>query len=209
MAVISISRQFGAGGKTLGERLAARLGYQLLDRNLMTRVAKEANVSLDWVVAVERETGGRLMKYLSKMVSGDFIERHLADSAVDFDEKKYVTFIKKVILDVAEDGDAIILGRGSQFILPNKPGIFKILLVGEYEDRVRFLMDQYHINRKQSEQLVGREEKKREVFLNRLGRGEQDNPNLYHLCLNTSLISLECAEKLVFDMVKSEGATKQ
>jgi cytidylate kinase len=206
MAVLSISRQFGAGGKTLGERLAQKLGYQFVDRGIIAKVAKEANVSIDWVVAVERETAGRLMKILSKMVSGDFIERHLADSGTDFDEKKYIKFMRKVIEDIGKAGNAVILGRGAQYILPNEPGIYKILLVGKHDDRVTFLMDRYHINKRQAEQLVDREEKKRESFLARLDPRDQNDPLLYHMVINTSLVSLEMAEKMVMDLVKTGAA---
>ena len=106
MAVLSISRQFGAGGKTLGEKVAQSLGYQFVDESLMEKVAEEANVSVRWVEGVEREAGGYLMRFLSSMVPSSFIDRHLGDSGQDFDEKRYVIFLSKVVEDLAEDAVA-------------------------------------------------------------------------------------------------------
>ena len=63
MAVLTISRQFGAGGKTLGARVAQRLGYEFVDEGLLHKVAEKANVSLEWVEGVEREAGGHLMRF--------------------------------------------------------------------------------------------------------------------------------------------------
>lgn len=202
MAVLTISRQFGAGGKTLGERLARRLGYQFVDRHLISDVAKEANVSVDWVVAVERETSGRLMQILSKMVSGNFIERQLADSGSDFDEKKYIAFLKKVITDLAEEGNVVILGRGAEYILPDTPGIFKVLLVASWEDRIKFLENQYSITHKQASGLVEKEEKKRTAFLRKLDPRDPNDPILYHLCLNHSRVSMERSEEIILNLMR-------
>lgn len=204
MAVVCISRLFGAGGKTLGDRVAKRLGYRFVDRGIISKVAKEANVSIDWVVAVERETGGRLMQILSKVVSGDFMERHLqlSDSSADFDEAKYLAFIRKVITDIAAEGRVVILGRGAQYILPDDPGIFKFFLVASLKRRINFLKEQYQLTTRQAEELVDREEKKRASFLAKLDPRNENDPSAYHLCINMDLVSLEQAEDIVVDLVK-------
>ena len=75
MAVITISRQFGAGGHTLGGSLAARLGYQLVDRELLLEIARQADVSIDWVEAVREEAGGLMTRLIDGLVSSRFIER--------------------------------------------------------------------------------------------------------------------------------------
>lgn len=209
MAVISISRQFGSGGKTLGDQVAKRLNYHFVDRGIITKVAKEANVSIDWVVAVERETSGHLMQILSRVVSGDFIQRHLADKKHDFDEKKYINFLKKVITDIAQEGNVVILGRGSQFILPEEPGIFKILLVAPEEWRINFLIRRYNITRKESETLVNREERKRFSFLYKLDQRPPDDPIHYHMCLDTSRVGLDLAEELVVRLIADYESTKK
>ena len=62
MSVITIARQFGAGGKTLGELVAKRLGYMLVDEEIVEMVAQEANVSTDWVDSIAREAGSEKMQ---------------------------------------------------------------------------------------------------------------------------------------------------
>lgn len=203
MTVLILSRQFGAGGKTLGENLAKRLGFQFVDRDIIAQVAREANVSVDWVVAVERETGGRLMKILSKMVSGDFIQRMLSDSGSDFDEEKYAAFVKKVVKDIAKEGNTVILGRGSQFIVPDQPGVFKVLLVGEKADREKFLEKKYKLSAAEARQVVAKEDRKRAAFLVGMDAKSPDDPLLYHLCINTSKMSLEQAEEMIVDLIEA------
>ena len=68
MAVITISRQFGAGGKTHGKMIADKLGYTFADDDIIQMVAEAANVSPHWVESVEREAGGKLSRAISSMV---------------------------------------------------------------------------------------------------------------------------------------------
>ena len=69
MSVITIARQFGAGGKTLGSLVADKLGYALVDEEIVEMVAQEASVSPDWVDAIAKETGseGVLTRLMSKL----------------------------------------------------------------------------------------------------------------------------------------------
>ena len=65
MAVITISRQYGAGGKTLGQKVARKLGYYFAEDDIIQMVAREAKVSRDWVECIEREAGGTLLRFIS------------------------------------------------------------------------------------------------------------------------------------------------
>ena len=92
MAVVTISRQFGAGGRTLAESLARRINYQFVHTRIVNRIAKEANVSVNWVKSVEKHSGDWLMRFTSRLVSSDFIDRHVGESRSDFDEKNIAPF---------------------------------------------------------------------------------------------------------------------
>ena len=69
MAVVTISRQFGAGGITLGKMIADELGYTFADQDIVERVAKEANVSPHWVETVEKEAGGKFSRIITAAIS--------------------------------------------------------------------------------------------------------------------------------------------
>jgi cytidylate kinase len=201
MSVLCISRQFGAGGKTLGQRLAKRLGWTFVYNDVLIEVAKEAKVSTEWVEAVEKEAGDWLMRFVNKLVATDFIERHLGDNLHDFDENRYRQFLGKVINSVADRGDAVILGRGAQFILANRTDAFRVLLVASHEDRIKFMMDHYNMTKEKAEHLVEKEVKRRTRFVETMGVKEPDDPCHYHLVLNTSILDLDQAESLVMCMI--------
>ena len=205
MAVVTISRQFGAGGRTLGVNIAKKLGYQFIERQIIQNVAKEANVSVDWVESMEKEAGDWLLNMVSKMVSSRFIERLLADSASDFDEEKYLKFLQKVITELARSGDVVIVGQGAQFILDKNPEVIKVLLVASMSDRVEFMEKNYQLNKSRAEHLVSKECGRRAAFLARLDPRDPNDPSLYHVCLNTSQISLGNVEKMVIDLVSAQN----
>jgi cytidylate kinase len=201
MPVVTISRQFGAGGHTLGQAVAAHLGYQLVDRDIVAQVAKEANVSGKWADAVETDTGGLLAGLVSRVMSESSIERSFGESVSEFDEKKYLPLIKQVITKVAAEGDAVLVGRGSQFILPDSEQTIKVLLVAELEDRIRFMMTNYNLTRAKAEPLVRKEEKRRIAFLKLFDKRNPDEAGLYSLVINTSRQSLKEAESLILGLV--------
>ncbi|MCB2187720.1 MAG: cytidylate kinase-like family protein [Deltaproteobacteria bacterium] len=201
MAVLSISRQFGAGGKTLGEMVAKRLGYTFVDEAILHKMAEKANVSVRWVEAVEKELGGRLMRFISQLVPSSFIERHVGESGADFDEKKYKEFAEAVVREVADQDDVVILGRGSQFILRDRFNTVRVLLVAEAPDRIKFMMDNYQLDENQARNMVAARTRMRERFLKEFYPGDANDPSLYHMVINTSQVPLDIAEAQIEELV--------
>ena len=139
MAVITISRQFGAGGKTLGENIAQRLGYAFADEDIIQKIAELAKVSPGWVESVEKEAGGRLSRMISRMVSKPLIEKILKDERGYIDEQIYLDYLVVLISQMADEGDVIIMGRGSQYILNDMEEAYHVLLINSFDNRVRFI----------------------------------------------------------------------
>jgi cytidylate kinase len=201
MAVITISRQFGAGGITLGKMIAKELGYTFADEDIVKRIAKEANVSPHWVETVEKEAGGKLSRFITKMVSKPLVDRILKDERGYIDEQTYLDYIVLIIAQIADEGDVVILGRGGQYILNDHPDAYHILLINDFENRVEFMMAHYDLSNAKAAQVVNREDKRRMNLYRKLGKTDYDNSGLYHLVLNMGRISLEQAQQVVCDLV--------
>ena len=203
MAVITISRQFGSGGKTLGKMIADRMGYTFADSDILQEIAKEANVSPDWVESFEKEAGTKLSRIISSMVSQRWLDRILKDERGYLDEQIYLDYLVLIIAKMADEGDTVILGRGSQYILDDHPDAFHVLLIDEIENRIKFMMEHYDMNEKRAARVVNNEDKRRMGLYSKLGKKDYDSPSLYHLVLNMSRFSLEGAAKLVCDLVNA------
>jgi len=201
MAVITISRQFGAGGITLGKKVAEKYGYVFADTEVIKMVAEMANVSTHFVETVEKEAGGKFSKFISRTVSKPLVDRILKDERGYIDEEIYLDYLVLIIAQMADDGNVVILGRGSQYILNDHPDVCHILLIDEFENRVRFMQKHYDLSKNRAMQVVRGEDKRRKNLYQKLGKTDYDNPALYHLVLNMNRIGLEKALKLVCELV--------
>ena len=202
MAVLSISRQFGAGGWTLGRSISNQLGYKFVSSQIINEMAKEANVSVEWIKGVEKHAGDWLMRFVNKFVNRDFIEKHVGDTRTDFDEKKYVIFLQSIVNRIADEDNVVILGRGSQYILQGRENVINLLLVADLVDRIKFLEKIWKISRKDAEKEILTREKRRESFMRNFELGPPNSPNLYHLTISTSKIDFDQAKKIIVSLVK-------
>lgn len=203
MEVITISRQFGAGGRTIGQRVADKLGYSFADNEIIQMVAKEANVSPHWVESVEKEAGSKLSRILTGMVSQKWLDRVLTDERGYIDEQIYLDYLVLIIAKIADEGDVVILGRGSQYILNDHPDAFHILLIDEFENRVKFMMEHYSLDQKKATHVVSYEDRRRLSLYKKLGKVDYDSPSLYHMVLNMSRMDLEKGSSLICALLKS------
>jgi cytidylate kinase len=201
MAVITISRQFGAGGITLGKMVSEKFGYTFADTEIIKMVAEMANVSTNFVETVEKEAGGKFSKFISKTVSKPLVGRILKDERGYIDEEIYLDYLVLIIAQLADDGDVVILGRGSQYILNDHPDAYHILLIDKIENRVQFMQKHYDLSHNRAAQVVKNEDKRRINLYRKLQKTDYDNPNLYHLVLNMGRISLDQALQQVCKLV--------
>jgi cytidylate kinase len=94
----------------------------------------------------------------------------------------------------------VILGRGSQYILNDHPDAYHILLINAFEDRVKFMQDNYDLSQNRAVHVVKNEDKRRLNLYKKLGKTDYDNPDLYHLVLNMGRISLDKASELICNL---------
>ncbi len=204
MAVITISRQFGAGGRTLGRILADELGYVFADNSIIQKIAKEANVSIDWVKMVEKEGGTKLSRIITGMVSQRWVERILREDHGYIDEQLYLDYLVLFIAEIADEGNAVILGRGSQYILDDHPDAYNVLLINKLENRKKFMIERYDIPEKKAASIISNEDKRRLNLYSKLGKKDYDDPGLYHIVLNMAHFTPESAVKIILEMIKSK-----
>jgi cytidylate kinase len=204
MAVITISRQFGSGGKALGKMLADELGYVFADSTIVSRIAQAANVSETWVETVEKEAGGKLSRVISRMVSKGLVDKVLKDERGYIDEEIYLDYLVVMVAQIAEEGNAVIMGRGSQYILRDHPDAIHILLVNEFENRVKYVIEQNDLPYTKAAQMVRSEDKRRASLFKKIGKMDYDLPDLYDLVLNMAEVDLETAKNMTLDLVKAK-----
>jgi cytidylate kinase len=205
MAVITISRQFGAGGKTLGKQVAGTLGYTFADEDIIQLIAEKAKVSAGWVESVEKEAGGRLSRIVNRMVSRSLVDKVLKDERGYIDEQIYIDYLVILINQMAEEDNIVFLDRGSQYILNDLPDAYHILLINTLENRIKFMMDNYDMSAKHAAQIVKSEERRRTNLYRKIGKQDYDQPELYHLVINMAKIDMAAAIDMIVRLALQQG----
>lgn len=201
MAIVTISRQFGAGGWTIGERLCQRFGFHLVDAFIIDELARKSKLSKSWLSAMEKEASSTLLSLFSDLISSGGFYRTPAARAEEYERQKYIEFLTRIFTAMAYEGGYVIVGRGAQFILRGHPRAIHILLVAEYESRVAFLIDRYKISRSEAENMMRERERERSALASRLFEHDIDDLTLYHLVLNTSMVPFELALETLSQLV--------
>ncbi|MFC1863445.1 AAA family ATPase [Thermodesulfobacteriota bacterium] len=203
MAVITISRQFGAGGRTLGKMIAEKLDYKFLDDVIIQAIAKEAKVSTSTVKSMERIAGGTLSKLFSGLINSNYIERLIGGGKGYLNEEIYLDVLNKVMNELAEQDNVVLMGRGGQYILADFENAYHLLLVSDVEHRIEFMKKYYNMNPEKAADVIKIGEKKRTVLYKKMHKEDYNSPNHYHLTLNMSILSLEEALALVCSLVSA------
>ena len=192
MAVVTISRQFGAGGQTLGEKLCERFGFKLVDASMIDELARKDHLLPNWLTAVEQEASNTLLNILGSTLSrGGLFYRKQGRPGQSQERRKYIDFLDRTFTPMANQGGYVIVGRGAQFVLKDHPKALHLLLVAEYENRVSFLMEHYSMTRPEAEKTIRAREKLRGAVASSIFHAEIDDPSLYHMCLNSSLMTFD------------------
>ncbi len=200
MAVITISRQFGAGGITLGESVAEKLEYAFYHDEIIEMIAEKAKVSEEGVAAIENEAGGRLMNFISGIVPKSLVET-IFDTGKQYMEKnEYIDYLSTIMKKIAAEGDAVVVGRAGQHFMQDQENIYHVLIVADQKDRVEFMQDHYDLSPDKALEAVKKEDYRRKILFRILGIDNYDQPDIYHLVLNMSKIDLQLACELICEL---------
>lgn len=184
MRIITVEREYGSGGARIAEKLARRLGWKLWDTELTQEIARRANVHLD-AAACHDERLDPLLYRLFKVFARGSHERALPIAeGQSFDTDCMVELLKHVIEEVAETGKSVIVGRGSPYILRNRPDVFHVFVFAPVEEKVRRVRS---LGKSETEarELVDTIDRERAQFIKRYFGADWPCRPLYDLMINS------------------------
>jgi cytidylate kinase len=203
MAVISVFKSFASGGRELGRVLAKNLGYHYVDKSLFQEIAEALHVSEGTLESFERSRQYRISNIFSNLFSKNYIQRIVGYDKSVVEEKEYQNNLKKLVLTVAEEDNAVIIGRASHYFLRDRKNCFRFRLVAPMDFRLRYAVDKLGISPDQARSVIERRDRNQEWFHRSVCGEQYDSPLLFHLTLNTGLISMEKIAELMLSVVRS------
>jgi cytidylate kinase len=206
--VLAFSVQIGSGGFAVAHKVAERLGYRYYDWEITSEAAARAGVSPNDVIAAERVPGflERVMRRLGAVsavsVEGtpSFTEPSPAvlNSAIqDLTSDDYRQFIEKIVLELADQGSAVIVGHAGQYTLRDRPGVLKVLIHGSLAKRADRLAAEQTITLEDAVAAIKQSDKDRHELLKRLYHFDWLDASVYDLTINTDHVSLDFAVEAI------------
>jgi cytidylate kinase len=182
--IITVEREYGAGGSLVAAELARRKGWQLLDQQLTCEIAKLAAVE-EQVVRCREEKCDPLLHRLAKVFWRGSYERSLpiADDKI-FGADELVEHAQRVIEKKAKEGNCVIVGRGAPYILRTRHDTFHLFVYGSREKKIERLV-KLKMSEKDATEMVDTIDRERAAFVRKYFNAEWPCRRLYHLMLNS------------------------
>jgi|SRR5215469_15992600 len=184
--IITVEREYGAGGSMVAAELARRKGWELLDQQLTAEIARAASVEPRVVAQIE-EKCDPLMHRLAKVFWRGSYERSLpvADDKI-LDADHMVNLAHKVIEEKAKHGHCVIVGRGSPYILRKRHDTFRVFVFGTRDQKIKRLLG-LKMSEAEAKEMLETIDHERALFVRKYFNAEWPCRTLYHLMLNSDL----------------------
>ena len=182
--IITVEREYGSGGAAIAERLAKRLGWQLWDRDLTAEIAREAKVTREAVHRCDERVDPLLSRLFSVYARGSYERTLPVSEARHFNADAMVAMLHKVVEQVAAKGNSVIVGRGSPYILRNRPDVFHVFIYAPDDEKIRRLKS-IGQSEKEARQLIQDVDHERSSFIRHYFHKDWPYRPLYNLMLNS------------------------
>jgi len=229
MAVITLSRQYGSGADEISSRVCDALGYRLFDKRLIARAAAEAGISAQEAIDYSEENyhvKGFLDRLLGRSAPVAQVRVRREDPSggrstedLALSEEAALSLVQHAIRSAYEAGNVLIMGRGGQALLKDKPGVLHVRLEAPLEERIQRVKDRFKESRhlfqadieirREAQDYILQRDQASEDYLRRYYDIDWADSLQYHMILNTGKISLAQAIELIVTLARQMDAQRQ
>ena len=191
--IITISREYGSGGRFIGEEVAKKLGIKYYDKDIIREIAEQSGFSPEYIQEnAELSTKKGLFAYA---FSGrDITGRSIEDMVYEAQ--------RKVILGIAEKEDCVIIGRNADFILKDRMDVLNVFIHGNMPKKVQRICKLYHVTDTDAEKMINDTDKRRRANYNFYTEQKWGMAGNYTLSLNSSVLGYDMCQKVIMDCTK-------
>lgn len=188
---VTIAREYGSGGSEIGRRVAERLGWKLVDREIIERVAAMGKIDRSWAEEADEHCCAwweRVLKGFRH--GGPEVYVGAGDAGVDRDSLQQ--FTAHVIEEAGKTGNCVIIGRGAQCVLRNYPHVLHVLVYAPTAEKAERMRGR-HPREKDMPALLQRIDSERHHYIQDYYGCDSSVRGMYHLCVNSTLGLDTCA----------------
>ena len=183
--VITVEREYGSGGANIARRLSEKLGWTLWDQDITAEIARVANIDPKAARICDERVDSLLSRLFRVYARGSYERSLPVGETRAFNTDRMFTILHQVIEKIADQGNCVIVGRGSPFFLRNRPEVFRVFVYAPLEEKIRRVMA-LGKSEKEARQLVEEIDRERATFIRHYFNTEWPHRPLYHLMVNSA-----------------------
>ena len=198
--VITIGRQYGSGGREIGERLAEYFGITCYDNELLSRAAKESGFCEEMLENHdERPTSSFLYNLVMDTYSFGYNASHFVDMPIS-----HKVFLAQVdtIKKIASEGPCVIVGRCADYALNDLKNCVHIFIYGDEETKVKRIMKKYDMDAAKAKDTCIKKDRQRQSYYNYYSSKKWGRADSYDLCINSSVLGIDGTVKLLTQYIE-------
>ncbi len=208
--IVTIEREYGCGGGAIAAQLAEQLGWKLWDQLLAEEIARLANVPASAVSRCDEKMESALYRLAKTFWRGSYERNSPLGSQVGnqvFDTDRMMAMMQGIMNKIAQEGNAVIVGRGAPYLLRENPGTFHVFLYAPRAEKIRRLVAAER-SRTEAEELVDSVDRERIAFVKHYFNANWPTRSLYHMMLNTAVGNEPVVRTILNTMRLLEGSPK-
>ena len=190
--IITISREFGSGGRFIGEEVAKKLGIAYYDKNIINEIAEKSGLSPEYIqenAELSPKKGLFAYAFAGRDITGKSVEDLVYEAQ------------RKVILELAEKEPCVIIGRNADYILKDRDDVLNVFIHGDTPEKIQRITRLYNVEEQKVVKMMVDIDKRRMANYNFYTNQKWGKASNYTLCLNSSKLGYDRCEKIIMECI--------
>ena len=191
--IITISREFGSGGRFIGEEVAKKLGIAYYDKNIIGQIAEKSGLSPEYIqenAELSPKKGLFAYAFSGRDITGKSVEDMVYEVQ------------RNIILELAEKEPCVIIGRNADYILKDRDDVLNVFIHGDMPEKIKRITGLYNVKEKEAVKMMADTDKRRRTNFNFYTDQNWGKASNYTLCLNSSQLGYDRCEMIIMECVK-------
>ena len=191
--IITISREFGSGGRFIGEEVAKKLGIAYYDKNIIGQIAEKSGLSPEYIqenAELSPKKGLFAYAFSGRDITGKSVEDMVYEVQ------------RNLILELAEKEPCVIIGRNADYILKDRDDVLNVFIHGDMPEKIQRITSLYNVEEKEAVKMMADTDKRRRTNYNFYTDQNWGKASNYTLCLNSSQLGYDRCEMIIMECVK-------
>ena len=191
--IITISREFGSGGRFIGEEVAKKLGIAYYDKNIIGQIAEKSGLSPEYIqenAELSPKKGLFAYAFSGRDITGKSVEDMVYEAQ------------RNIILELAEKEPCVIIGRNADYILQDRDDVLNVFIHGDMPEKIKRITGLYNVKEKEAVKMMADTDKRRRTNYNFYTDQNWGKASNYTLCLNSSQFGYDRCEMIIMECVK-------